>query len=146
MKRPSASGPLTCSLSKCAWQVAVSTEKHAYTGKCCVCVCVFPVNCSCLAGDWAPDQFQVLQTYWSDPILFTSNPMGWGKEARSLNGKDLAKGKRGTQNIFDKGPWLEQRKSFDPARSHLSSRWCLSSLFRISVPTRFLWNGGTPCA
>lgn len=45
----------------------------------------------------------------SDPILFlSSNQMAWGKGASSLNGKDL-KRKRGTQNIFDKGPWLEQR-------------------------------------
>lgn len=38
----------------------------------------------------------------------SSNQRGWGKGARRLNGKDW-KGKWGAQNVFDKGPWLEQR-------------------------------------
>lgn len=71
---------------------------------------VFAMNCLCLAGDWSWGSVSLSSANsWSHPILFMlSDQMGWGQGIRGLNGKDL-RGKWGTYNIFDKGPWLEQR-------------------------------------
>lgn len=71
---------------------------------------------------------------------------GMGKRSEQPKWKGFKKKTRNAKHFWQRS-LAGTKKSFDPARSHLSSPWwCLSSVFRIPVPTQFLWSSGTPRA